>query len=184
MSNDMKMVAQRLKGLREVMDISIEEAAETCSIKAEEYTVYEKGEIDIPVSILHSISQKYGVELTLLLTGEEPHMKNYSLTRKGRGIEVERRKDYKYQSLAYSFKDRKAEPFVVTVGPEPADKEIHFNSHSGHEFNYILDGRLQIVLDGKELILEEGDSLYFDSTLSHGMKALDNKSAKFLALIF
>jgi quercetin dioxygenase-like cupin family protein len=88
-----------------------------------------------------------------------------------------------YQALACTFRGRKAEPFIVVVEPDGKDK-INFNSHHGQEFNYVLEGKLMIVIDRKELILEEGDSIYFDSTLPHGMKALDGKSAKFLAIIF
>jgi hypothetical protein len=33
------------------------------------------------------------------------------------------------------------------------------------------------------VLLEEGDSIYFDSSLSHGMKTVGGKPAKFLAVI-
>jgi quercetin dioxygenase-like cupin family protein len=38
-------------------------------------------------------------------------------------------------------------------------------------------------INGKNLILNEGDSIYFDSSLPHGMKALNEKPVKFLAVI-
>ena len=95
---------------------------------------------------------------------------------------MDRRSDYKYQSLAFGFSNRKADPFIVTITPEET-KEIHFNSHPGHEFNYMIEGCMKIVVDGKEMILEEGDSLYFDATKQHGMQALNDKPAKFLAII-
>jgi hypothetical protein len=34
-----------------------------------------------------------------------------------------------------------------------------------------------------ELVLFEGDSIYFDATKPHGMKALNGKEVKFLAII-
>jgi mannose-6-phosphate isomerase-like protein (cupin superfamily) len=124
------------------------------------------------------------VELTVLLTGQEPHMHHYSLTRKNMGVGVERTKAYKYQSLAHSFINRKAEPFLVVAEPKGETAEICLNTHPGQEFNFILKGRLKINLDGKEMILEEGDSIYFDSGLPHGMLALDGIECQFLALIF
>jgi quercetin dioxygenase-like cupin family protein len=39
-------------------------------------------------------------------------------------------------------------------------------------------------INGHELTLNEGDSLYFDATLPHGMKALDERTVRFLAVIF
>jgi mannose-6-phosphate isomerase-like protein (cupin superfamily) len=182
-NDDLKMVAERLKGLRDVMNVSVGEAADVCGISADIYKQYEDGDTDIPVSVLHSMAKAYDFELTTLISGDEPHMKSYSLTRSGRGDSVERRKEYKYQSLAQSFIHRKAEPFLVIVEPDDGN-EIHFNKHPGQEFNFIIEGTLQIVYDGKEMILKEGDSLYFDATKPHGMKALEGKPVKFLAIIF
>ena len=51
------------------------------------------------------------------------------------------------------------------------------------EFNYMIEGSMKIVIDGKELVLEQGDSIYFDATKKHGMQALNNSNAKFLAII-
>ena len=181
MNEQIKQIAERLKGLRDALEVSEQELADVCSISKEEYLSYESGEKDIPVSILHRISQKYGVEMTSLLFGEDPHMRSYYLTRKGQGTAMERTKAYKYQSLAAGFINRKSDPYVVTV--EPNDKPIHLNSHPGQEFNMVLEGRMMLSLNGKEMVLEEGDSIYFDSGIMHGMKALDGKTVRFLAII-
>ena len=60
---------------------------------------------------------------------------------------------------------------------------MNYNSHNGQEFNYILEGRMLLSIGGKDLILNEGDSIYFNSKLPHGMKALDGKKVQFLAVI-
>ncbi|MCQ2982316.1 MAG: XRE family transcriptional regulator [Treponemataceae bacterium] len=182
MNEAIRAVADRLIGLREVMDVSVEEAAKVCGLTPEQYAEYETGEKDIPVSVLHSMATAYNIEITTLISGDEPHMKSYFLTKKGTGLSVDRRKDYKYQALAYGFQGRKADPFMVTVCPEDT-QELHLNSHPGHEFNLMMEGSMKIVVDGKEMILEEGDSLYFDATRPHGMQALNGKCAKFLAII-
>ncbi|MEE0997236.1 MAG: XRE family transcriptional regulator [Paludibacteraceae bacterium] len=181
MNEQIKQIAERLKGLRESLDLNIQDIAAVCGISADEYASFESGDKDIPVSVLHNISKKYGVEMTSLLFGEDPHMTSYYLTRKGQGTAMERSKAYKYQSLAAGFMNRQADPFIVTV--EPNDNPIHLNSHAGQEFNLILEGRMLLNINGKELVLEEGDSIYFDSASLHGMKALDNKTVKFLAVI-
>ena len=96
---------------------------------------------------------------------------------------MERRKAYQYQSLAHNFIHKKAEPFLVTVEPKPHETAINVNSHPGQEFNYILEGSLKVILGKHEIILNEGDSLFFDSTIDHGMQALNGEKAKFLAMI-
>ena len=62
-------------------------------------------------------------------------------------------------------------------------EQTTFNSHEGQEFNLVIEGRMLLNINGKELILNPGDSLYFDSSIPHGMMALDDKTVKFLAVI-
>ena len=181
-NEEIKAVADRLIGLREIMDVTVEEAAGVCGISIDQYKKYETGTVDIPVGVLQSMSKKYGIDLGTLISGKEPHMHSYCLTKKDKGLSVTRRSDYKYQALAAGFQNRKADPFIVTITPDET-KEMHFNSHPGHEFNFMIEGSMKLVVDGKELIVEEGDSVYFDGTKPHGMKALNNKNAKFLAII-
>ena len=176
MDDQIKQIAERLRGLRDVLELTAEDIARDCEISAEEYRLAETGDYDISVSMLQKIARKYGIALDALMFGEEPKMSSYFLTRAGKGTSIERTKAYKYQSLAAGFMNRNADPFIVT---EP----IHYNSHSGQEFNLVLEGRMMISIDGKDLILNEGDSLYFNSKLPHGMKALDGKTVRFLAVI-
>ncbi len=183
MCEQIKQIAMRIRELREIAGISIEAMAQEFNISLELYELYESGEADIPVSFLYQVANRFNVELTAILSGGEPRLRIYSLVRKGKGLSVERRKEYKYQSLAYNFANKKAEPFLVTVEPNSHEEPIHLNSHPGQEFNYVLEGTLEIVLHNFEFILHEGDSLFFDSNYKHGMKALHGKPAKFLAII-
>ena len=172
MDEQIKQIAERLRGLRDVLELTAEDIARECDISAEEYRLAEQ-----------KIARRYGVSLDALMFGEEPKMSSYFLTRAGKGTSIERTKAYKYQSLAAGFMNRSADPFVVTVEPKPDSEPIHYNSHAGQEFTLVLEGRMMISIDGKELILNEGDSLYFNSKLPHGMKALDGKTVRFLAII-
>lgn len=169
--------------MRDALDITPEEMAKVCHLSTEEYLRLESGQVDISVSVLHQIAQAYNIELTTLMFGHEPKMNSYFITRKGKGEAVERTKAYKYRSLAMGFSDRKADPFIVTVHPKKEGEPIYLNSHNGQEFNIVISGRMLIQINGKDLILEAGDSIYFNSSLPHGMKALDGKEVIFLAII-
>ncbi|HNY20619.1 MAG TPA: cupin domain-containing protein [Treponemataceae bacterium] len=184
MTEEIRAIGERIRGLRDACGISSATLAAECGITEKELEAYEKGSSDIPVGTLHSIAKHFGVELNTLLTGEEPRLHGYCLTRRDAGVNVNRRLDYEYKSLAYTFADRRAEPFLVTVQPKPAGEPIHLNTHLGQEFDYVIEGSIVISLNGKEFTLEAGDSLYFDSGIPHGMKSLNGKSARFLACIF
>ncbi|HEX3044296.1 MAG TPA: cupin domain-containing protein [Bacillota bacterium] len=183
MQEELKQIANRIKGLREIFGVTPETLAHELGIGFNLYQNYENGQEDIPVGILYKIANRFKVELASLLTGEEPRLHVYCLTRNNEGMSVERQKDYKYQSLAFNFIHKKAEPFMVVVEPEAESSPIHFNSHPGQEFDYVLEGTLKVVLDNHEVTLNAGDSLFYDSSVQHGMKALQGKPAKFLAVI-
>lgn len=181
MSNQIKEIAFRLKGLRESLELSTAEIAEKCGISTAQYELYESGDSDISMSFLFQLAKTYDIDTAELLSGETVHSSSFFVTRKGTGISVERRKAYKYQGLAYGFKGKKAEIFEVTV--EPNNNPITLNSHTGQEFNLILEGAMQIIISGKDMILEKGDSIYFDASKPHGMKALNDQKVVFLAVI-
>ncbi|GBU07663.1 transcriptional regulator [Bacteroidales bacterium] len=181
MNEQIAQISARLKGLREALDFSVEEMAVKCQHDVNDIDLYESGDVDIPLGYLFDISQCFGIDTVTLLSGDEPRMDTYFLTRKGKGASVSRSEAYKYQALAAGFKNPKAEPFEVTV--EPNNLAIYLNSHAGQEFNYVLEGRLQFRINNKDLILSEGDCIFFDSSKLHGMKALDAKAVKFLAIV-
>ncbi|NDV64071.1 helix-turn-helix domain-containing protein [Bacteroides sp. 224] len=184
MDEQIKQIAERLRGLREALDLSVEEFAKQAEVKVEDYQKAEAGESDISVGMLQKIARTYNIALDALMFDEEPKMNSYFVTRAGKGISVERTKAYKYQALASGFMKREADPFIVTVEPKADDTPIHYNTHNGQEFNYVLEGSMLISVAGKELILNEGDSIYFNSKLPHGMKALNGEKVRFLAVIF
>ena len=178
-----KDVAARLKERREIEGKSAGEVAAALGLGAEEYAAYEAGEADVPASVLHDAARLLGADLTELLTGEAPRMRIFSVTRMGGGVEVERRRDYKYRNLAANFAGRKVDAFEVTVPADAGEAGGHANSHPGQEFDFVLEGRLLVRIHGNELTLEEGDCVYFDSNHGHSMQALDGKPARFLAMI-
>ena len=183
MSDQIKQISARIKDLREIAGLSEETLSKELGVTTELYKQYEAGTIDIPIGFLFETANKFNVELTAILTGEDPKLHRYCLVRKDKGMYVDRRNPYKYQNLAYNFIHKKAEPFLVTVEPDAEDSPIHFSSHPGQEFNYVLEGTLMIYIDGHQITLNEGDSLYFDSGASHGMKALNGRTSRFLATI-
>lgn len=183
MKEKIKQIAVRIKELREIAGCSIETLAAEFKVSKEEYQKYESGAVDIPVSFLYEVAHKFKVELTTILTGGEPHLEGYNLVRQGDGPSVERRKEYKYNDLAYNFKHKKAEIFLVTIEPDNSAVTPHYYAHPGQEFNYILSGSVRILLDGHELTLAQGDSLYFNSAKKHALQATGDKPAKLLAVI-
>ena len=182
MNERIRQIADRIKEMRDLCGYTVDEMARSAGVSVEFYNRCERGLEDMSISFLYALSLKFGVEISALMTGEEPKLKIYSLVRKGEGIHVDRGDEYNYSSLAYKMSHKKVEPFLVMV-PVSEEEVPHRHSHDGQEFNYLLEGTLRIYLDKREIVLNEGDSLYFNSNYPHAMRAEGDKPAKLLAIV-
>jgi len=185
MNDRIMEIAQRIRGLREDFGISVTEMAQLVEVSEEEYLSHEEGKRDFSFTFLYKVAARLGVDISELLTGSSPTLSVYTHVKKGKGLAIERRKGFRYHSLAYLFKNRNAEPFLVEAPyDEAADKgEIMQRDHDGQEFDYILSGSLKVRIDDHEFIMEEGDSVYYDATRKHGMVATNGKDCTFLAVV-
>lgn len=183
MAVDLKQIASRIRALREIAGVSVETAAREFGIPVETYRQYESGETDMPVTFLTQVADRFDVELTAILTGDEPRLHTYAPVRKGHGVAVQRRAAYDYIDLAYNFADKDVDVFLVTVQPSDSPSPPSLNTHPGQEFEYVLEGTVKITIDGHEVVLEEGDSIYFNARLPHGMVAEGGKPARFIAVV-
>ena len=128
------------------------------------------------------MAKVFNIDLTELLTGNSPKLHNYCFVKNGEGVEIERYKGYNFQSLAFNFINKKIEPLLVTIEPEE-NKKMQLVTHPGQEFNYVIEGKIKVILGGQEIEMQQGDSLYFDPTIPHCQIAVDGNVAKFLTII-
>jgi len=180
--NPTEEIALRIRGLREAAGLSADDTARALDLEPGQYARYEAGRADVPMGTLSRLAALFRTDAAALLTGGEPHARLFSVTRRGAGPIVERRRAYHYESLGAGFARPRLEPFLVTVEPKPG-ADIHLNAHPGQEFNRVIKGRLKIVIAGHAVVLKAGDSILFDSSRPHGMAALGGRPAQFLAVI-
>lgn len=182
MSDTLKQIAMRILDLREISDYTVEQMAEALEVSVDDYRKYEGGEVDMPISFLVKIGEVFHVDMTEMLTGEAPRLNVLSVTRAGKGQEINRKDQYVYKNLAYNFVHRKIEPLYVTVAPD-VNKTLTPNSHDGQEFDYILSGTMHIVIGKHDVTLHPGDSVYYDSSAPHAMEAVGDEPVHFLAMV-
>jgi len=151
MKDELINISARIKELREILDISALDMAKDTNISFETYNKYENAEIDIPISILYTIANRLGTDVTVLLTGEEARMDSAAVCRKEKGINIERYPGYEFSSLAYNFKHRSMEPLLVFL--DSSKPPAPLVTHSGQEFNYVTEGIVKITVEKTEYIL-------------------------------
>jgi len=181
MSEEMRLISDRIRELREIFGLSEEEMAGETGVDTAKYIEYESSGENIPISVLYHISQKFGVDMSEILTGEPARISTLQICRRGKGKTVDRYPGYMFESLAPRFTHKIMEPLLVTLIPgEPVAALV---THGGQEFNLVLEGVIVILYDDKEHVLNAGDAVYFDPTHPHGQKAIGDDKARFLTVI-
>lgn len=176
----LKQVTERICYLRDILDFTTDEVAEKLDIPVSLYEEYESGKKDIPISMIYAVAAVFGVDPTEILTGEAPRMYDYTVTRKDQGVDIKRYEGYSFETLAHNYIGRNKEPMLVTINS--SDKPADLVSHGGQEFNYVLEGTVKVTIGRKSVVLETGDSIYFDPRIPHGQAAVSSV-AKFLTII-
>jgi len=181
MNEQFSLISERIRELREIFDLTEDEMARETGVALERYIEYEESGKDIPISVLYHISQKFGVDLSEILTGEPARISTLQICRRGKGQTINRYPGYMFESLAPRFTQKIMEPLLVTLIPGEPDAALV--THGGQEFNLVLEGVIVITYDDKEYVLNAGDAVYFDPTHPHGQKAIGKDKARFLTVI-
>lgn len=186
MEDVIKGIGERLHGMREIVNITTSEMAAVTGVSENDYIEIEAGRKDFSFTFLYKAAHRFGIDMTELITGESPHLTGYVLTREGEGLPIERRAGFRYLNLAALFRDRVAEPFMVTApytgGAEQSP--ITMSTHKGQEMDFIVSGKLRVRIGEHEEIMHAGDTIYYDSGRPHGMVAIGGEACKFLAVVF
>lgn len=185
MEPNIKEVANRICALREDLDITAQEMADATGRSLTEYLAQESGEEDLSFTFLYKCADRLGVDVIELLTGEDPHLTGYSLTKASDGLVIRRRAGFEYLHKAPHFRHKLAEPFLVTAPymEEAQDKPIHLSYHEGQEIDYIISGQMRFAYEDHVETLEAGDLLMYDSSRGHGMIAIGGEPCTFLAIV-
>lgn len=185
MSIQLSEVAQRIRTLREILEISEQEMAKNTDVTVAEYKEYESGDKDFSFTFIYKCAKHLDVDPTDLIRGISPTLSSYNLTRKGDGLPITRRQGFKYINMAPLFKHKVAEPFYVKMpySEEEQNQPIKLSTHVGQELDIVISGKMKMQIGEHTEILCAGDSVYYDSSTPHGMVAVDENDAEIYAVV-
>ncbi len=183
----MGLINDKIKQFREQKNLSIEELAERSGVGADVLAAIENGK-DAPSSaITIKVSRALGLRVDTLL--EVENVAGPVLTKAG---EVNNSTNFSngkashpdfvnYSSLTHGKSNCRINPFIVDIKDSDCQS---MSSHEGEELVYVLEGSAEVVYGNQTYSLEKGDSLYFDSVVSHCIKAKKGGSVKLLAVLY
>ena len=181
MSNEMKEIGERLRGLREACDVSAEDMAAELGVPLDKYLLWEENGEDVPISAIYHMAREFGVEFTEILTGTAAKLDTYQVVHKGEGREVDRYPGYYYEDLAWRFSNKIMQPLLVVL--DPSDEPAKLVTHGGQEFNLVIEGCVIVSWGTQEFELHAGDSIYFNPAVPHGQRCGGDAPARFVTII-
>ncbi len=186
-------VGDRIKRFRVGAGLSLDDLSARTGLQAEELERIEKNMISPALGILTKICGGLGIRLGHFF--QQGPRKFYSVVRAEEEEVATRFADkdgvdhgYVYRSLGWEKRKQTMDPFLVTLTPPsaPDGKKIEPEkplSHDGEEFLYILAGQIEVQLQGQDIVMNPGDSIYFDASMSHRVIHIGDIPAKVL-LVF
>ena len=183
MKDKLNQIAARIKELRIVTGLTVEEMASRTGISVEEYEQCEAGNRNLSVAFLYHCTLSFGVDLGDLLEGKSPKLRQYALTRRGGGQRIEEAHNMIGFNLAAEFRNRIALPLYMELSYSGDEENIELVTHEGQECDIVIKGHMKIRIGEKTEILGPGDCIYFDSGTPHGMIAVGGEDCRFYAIV-
>lgn len=180
-------IGQKIKTLRKERKLTLQDVAGETGFSPALISQIENNNVSPPIATLSKLARFFDVKMSFFFE-EGQGTARYEIVRRGERRIVSRvisrdgtRHGYTYETLSYRKKNKKMEPFLLTV-TERAEEETLYN-HEGEEFLLILKGKAEILLDEERFTLEEGDAVYFDSTVRHRLLSRDGEMVEVLAVV-
>ena len=186
---DNKHFGEKIKNIREMRNVTLEELSERSGISLKVITNIENGIYMPNLTPLIKIARVLGVRLGTFLDDEErvgpviirDGSKNY-------GIHFSEKENssstgLNFYSLAPDKSGRHMEPFIIDVLKYTIE-EHPLSDHEGEEFLYVLYGAIEIFYGKDKYVLKKGDSIYYDSIIPHNVHAFGDEDAKILAVVY
>ncbi len=181
----LREVSGRIRALREMEGLSVEDMAQKTGVTAAEYEACEAGQSDLTFAFIYRCATAFRVDVTDLIEGESPTLQSYTVTRRGDGQRIEQAHGMVYYNLAAAFRNRISEPLFVRAAfsEEAQHRPIECTTHAGQECDLVLKGHLKVQVGDHTEVLLEGDTIYYDSSTPHGMIAVDGQDCEFYAIV-
>lgn len=180
-------VGAKIRGLRELRGVSLDELSERCNMPREQIEKIEAGNAAASLTPLLKIARGLGVRLGTFLDDSNtcgPVLTTSdSLTSSVRFAGNADKNGLEFHPLAANKADRSMEPFIIDVNPL-ASQDFELSSHEGEEFIYVLGGTIEVAYGKDKFLVHAGDSIYYDSIVPHHLHAYGSDIARILAVVY
>ena len=182
-------LGSKIRELRSKKNYTLQDVAAKTGLSKPFLSQIENDHVIPPVATLLKLARAFNVSLAHFFQDEVGSDK-IAITRHNQRIQVEKRPhhrkgevNYVYEALETRKTNKQMEPFLVEF-PVQDTSEMVFMNHDGEEFLHVLEGSLEFRSVDRVEVLESGDSIYFESDLSHSFRCLGEKAARAIVVVW
>ncbi|HZV81405.1 MAG TPA: cupin domain-containing protein [Geobacteraceae bacterium] len=181
-------LGQKIRRLRQEERLTLQDLSDLSGLSKPLLSQIENDQVIPPIATLLKIAKGLKVGIHYFFEEEEDRrkvvlMRNDELKFSRRRSGNDSPQSYLYHSLAPGMRHKSMEPFLVAFETgEWDDSQLY--SHEGEEFIYLLEGELEFHFGTEVMVLQPGDSIYYNSSEPHGYISIGEKSAKAVAVLF
>jgi transcriptional regulator with XRE-family HTH domain len=182
-------IGNKVRELRQKNRFTLQDLAWKTGLSKPFLSQIENDHVIPPIATLLKLARALSVGMGFFFQ-DEIGSEKISITRQGERVTVERRPhqekgevDYIYVALETKKTNKNMEPFLVEF-PVRSSEDMVFMSHEGEEFLYVTEGQVEFRSVDRVEELGPGDSIYFESDLSHAFRCVSEEPAKALAVIW
>jgi transcriptional regulator with XRE-family HTH domain len=177
-------VGERVRALREAMDLSLRDLAERSGVSAPMLSQVERGDTSPTLAVAAKIAA--GLELTLSQLLRLDEGDGVTVVRADERLEGGHADGHRYEVLTPALPGQRAEVSVHTLAAGaatggPADPPMH--EPGSRETAVVLNGVVRLVCDGAAHDLADGDAVTFDADLPHHFENPGRREAEFMSVI-
>lgn len=158
-----------LKAIRKERKLTLKELAEQTGVSISFLSQVERGKSSVTLESLKKIADALNVNPTMFFP---ENMNTEELDK--------RRQQFYYKDLSCGQWEASYAPILVTL--QPGENEGNALSHGGHEFIFVLEGTLTVVIDEEKQELQEQQSIMFNANKSHYWYNYSDKTIRFLVI--
>ena len=175
--DEQETVGGRIKKARSEKKLSFDRLANETGFSVDYLKKIEAGKKIPPVGALLQISRALELDSGYLLREKDTNLK------KRVKAYTTRTENYAYTTLTPGAENKHLKAFKVAIEPLQDHEGVGYQ-HEGEEFVYVLRGSVEIAVGEHINVLEEGDSLHFNSGIRHRMRNVSDTRAEMLVVVY
>jgi transcriptional regulator with XRE-family HTH domain len=171
-------IGKRLLKMRREKKLTLKNLANETGMTTQYISQVEKGEVTPPVSVLLQLSRALEIDSSILLKEEKK-----KAGKKTKDDYQKRTEDYTYTILTPEARHKHLKAFKIVIDPKSDHKGVSYQ-HLGEEFQYVLKGKVEVLVGDNKNILGPGESLHFNSSITHKLRNISAEEAELLVVLY